>query len=119
MVPNRDPEWFDVLLCANDRFSGEIERSWFTEDLLILGRGLAALAVTAEEPRSFVAGGDRAAEVRFTASTAVPDGGQIAVEVWLTASGDDPFPALALLLFDDRAKFSGAAERLDRLMSDS
>ncbi len=119
VVPARDPEWFDVLLCADDGFSGEIETCWFTEDLVVLAAGLADLALTADRPRSFVAGGNRAAEVRFTASTAVPDGGQIAVEVWLTASGDDPFPALTLLLFGERGEFSGAAEGLERLLTSS
>ncbi len=117
VVPDTDPEWFDVLLCADDTFSGEIETSWFAQDLVVLAAGLADLADTADRPRSFVAGGGRAAEVRFSSSTAFPDRDQIAVEIWLTASGDDPFPALSLLTFAARRDFSDGAEHLERLLT--
>lgn len=119
VVANRDPEWFDVLLSADDLFSGEIQTCWFAQDLVVLAAGLADLARTADQPRSFVAGGDRAAAVRFTGSTAIPDHDQIAVEVWMTPNGDDPFPALALLLFEARRELTGAAERLERLLTTS
>lgn len=119
LVPDRDPEWFDVLLSVDDVFSGEIETCWFAEDLVALAAGLADLARTSNEPRSFATGGNRAAEVRFTASTAIPDRDRIAVEIWMTPNGDDPSTALTLLLFSARLELGGAAQRLERLLTSS
>ena len=55
-----------------------------------------------------VVGGNRAAELRVSGGLA-NSGDVLWMTLWLTPNGDDPYPALAMHLFEDRARADRAA----------
>lgn len=113
-LPQVAQPWFEVRLHARGGpFGGTVESAWFVDDLRALRTALAGLA-GADDDVSFVVGGYRAAELRFT-------GGPSGDVHWLTArmtpNGDDPYPSLEMLLYEAPENLVSRLGELDALLA--
>jgi hypothetical protein len=107
--------WFQVRLHVDSPpFRGTVESAWFADDLRALRAALTGLA-GADDDVSFTVGGYRAAELTL-------DGGPSGEVVWLTArvtpNGDDPYPALTLLAYEEPGRLVARLDGLDPLLAD-
>lgn len=106
--------WFEVRLHATGGpFRGTIESAWFTDDLRALRTALTGL-VEADDDVSFVVGGNRAAELRMTGG---PSGDVHWLTVRMTPNGDDPYPSLEVLLYEEPGDLVSRLDALDALLA--
>ena len=102
--------WFEVRLHAlGAPFRGTVESAWFGDDLRDLRAALTGLA-GADDDVAFVVGGNRAAELRLTGG---PSGDVHWLTARLTPNGDDPYPALEMLLFERPGDLVARLDGLD------
>lgn len=107
--------WFEVRLHARSSpFAGTVESAWFAEDLHALRAAVVGVA-GAEDDVAFTVGGNRAAELRLTGGPASEQ--EQWLTAWLTPNGDDPHPALEILLWASPAALLAHLDRLDLLLS--
>ena len=105
--------WFQVRLHADSPpFTGTVESAWFVDDLHALRAALTGLAA-AEDEVTFTVGGHRAAELTLTGG---PSGDVVWCTVRLTPNGDDPYPALALLAYEESGRLVARLDGLDHLL---
>jgi hypothetical protein len=124
--------WFDVRLHARSApFSGTVETAWFLDDLSALRAAIMGVVAAAEEEAAWrpgdplpdddsavthVVGGNRAAELRVSGGLA-NSGDVLWMTLWLTPNGDDPYPALAMHLFEDRGVLTARLDALDTVLT--
>jgi hypothetical protein len=107
--------WFEVRLHADSApFRGTVESAWFVPDLRALRTALAGLA-DADDDVTFTVGGYRAAELILTGG---PSGDVVWFTARLTPNGDDPYPALTLLGFEEPGRLVARLDGLDPLLAD-
>lgn len=116
IYPDASPREFDsVIECNTGIFNGVVNTVFFDDDLLAFKEQLEVLQV----PGSVVLGGDRCAEVAFEVDH--QEGGtpgSLAMEVSVTACGDDPWPRLLFVEYDVPADFPKTlAAKIDAFLS--
>lgn len=96
--PSEFDDWFDITITVSSPpFGGVISAILTRDDLLAFADSLERLEV----PGEVLFGGGRAPEVRLIAEQQVGGSpGRLAIECYVTPSGDDPFPQLRFLMFD-------------------
>lgn len=96
-------------------FTGTVTDLLLPDDLRFFATNLRRLAA----PGSVILGGERAAELRLEVEKQVGgQAGRLVVEVHLTPSGDDPWPSLRWLIFDQEPFWSDAAAALESLVAE-
>ena len=110
----QDEAWFEVTCDAvGEPFRGKVHATLTAEDLAAFRDGLAALV----PPGEVALGGDRAAELRLVVEPQTGGApGAWAVEASLTPSGDDPYPTLRWLIFDQAPFTAAAVAAIDALL---
>ena len=130
-LPSVSVPWFDVRVHTRSApFAGTVESAWFTGDLRALRAALTGIVAVAEEESRwrpgdvlpgddespvFTVGGNRAAELRLSGGLA-SSGDAVWLTAWVTPNGDDPYPALHLHTFEDRAALTAHLGDLDALL---
>lgn len=96
--PSEFDDWFDIAITVSSPpFGGVISAILTRDDLLDFADSLERLEV----PGEVLLGGGRAPEVRLIAEQQVGGSpGRLAIECYVTPSGDDPYPQLRFLMFN-------------------
>ena len=131
-LPSLDRPWFEVRLQARSTpFAGTVETAWFTDDLSALRAAVTGVVAAADEEASWrpgdplpdddtavthVVGGNRAAELRVSGGLA-NTGDLLWLTLWLTPNGDDPYPALAMHLFEKKDVLTAHLGALDVVLA--
>jgi len=123
-IPSFPPEeWFDLVIKAEGlQMSAHIESAWFEEELQQLAVCLDGIAEAPPDglPSPLEVNGWRAARVLFTVhGAATPQASGVAVELWLTASGDDESSSMTITICEQRDTFAAAARTVRDLLSSS
>lgn len=101
-----------VIEVAAHPFRGEVRQTVMVEDLGFLAGNLRRMTPSGE----LVFGGQRMLELCLATEPQSRGDGYV-VEVSLTPSGDDPFPSIRYLLFDQQPFGADAADAIDRLLA--
>lgn len=106
--------WFDVRLDARSgSFAGSVESAWFVEDLTALRAAVVGVSAAVDRV-AFVVGGYRSAELRLAGGATA--GEEQWVTAWLTPNGDDPHPALEILVWVTPTALVANLAELDALL---
>ena len=113
-IAGQDEDWYDLEIEAVAHpFRGTISELVMASDLARFRDSAAQLTV----PGAVVLGGDRAAELRLGVEPQVGgEAGRWVVEVTLTPHGDDPYPLIQWLLFDQRPFAEDLVAAIDALI---
>lgn len=109
--------WFEVRLHADSSpFRGTVDSAWFVDDLQALRVALAGLA-GADGEVSFTVGGNRAAELRISGGPTITPGRELWMTARVTPNGDDPYPSLTMLLYEEPERLVSRVGALDAVLA--
>lgn len=116
-IGGQDEDWFDLQIEAvGHPFHGTVTDIVTATDLAFFRGNVKRLT----SPGEVVLGGGRAAELCLRVEPQVGgEAGRWVVEVTLTPHGDDPYPSLRWLLFDQRPFVDDLVRAIDGLIGAS